>query len=502
MSRDFDQILDECVDRINSGEGLEDCLASYPEWAEELEPALRAIFDLRAAYSFTPRPGAKAAAKQRFYAALDSLERKRQERHLTASGLSRYVGVRGIKTKKAFGIIAAVSVLALLIVGLAVLLPLARQESTPIPSAPETGTLKLYLSDAPKDDTKIVGVWITIVGIQYHRDGKWVTVNDTDFVGPQTHNLTALTGGVSALLGELELPAGNYTQIRFILDIRGEQGPSANNTGCWVELTDGTTAPLFCPSGNQTGYKAVGNFTIPVNAEVEVTADWDVQKAVVKAGQSGKYILKPTIRLIVNKQAGNISGSITNGSIYTDIVVYAYEEGTWNAMEDDEPIGEQSRFPKAVSSGQMDEGGNYTLAWLAPETYDLVVAGFYDGDFGEVLGFISDVEVQSEQTTTQDIEIPLAPAAPTGLMATPGNKKVTLDWDDNTEADLAGYNVYRSEVSGGPYTKVATVATVTLSKHNDTGLTNGTTYYYVVTAFDDSGNESGYSAEVSATPTS
>ena len=164
-----------------------------------------------------------------------------------------------------------------------------------------TGTLVLNLCDAPKDDAEIVGVWITIVGIQYHRDGKWVTVNDTEFEGPQTYNLTALTGGVSALLGEFELPAGNYTQIRFMLDIR-EQG-SSNNTGCYVKLIDETTAPLFCPSGNQTGYKAVGNFTVPENGKVEVTADWDVRKGVVEAGHSGKYILKPTIHLIVTDLA-------------------------------------------------------------------------------------------------------------------------------------------------------------------------------------------------------
>ncbi len=259
--------------------------------------------------------------------------------------------------------------------------------------AEATGTLVLNLSDAPKGDAEVVGVYIKIMEIQYHRDGKWKTIEGFD--GPKTYNLTALTGGVSALLGEFELPAGNYTQIRFMLDIR-EQG-SSNNTGCYVKFIDETTAPLFCPSGNQTGYKAVGNFTVPENGKVEVTADWDVQKAVVKAGQSGKYILKPTIHLIV-----------------TD----------------------------------------------------------------------------------------LAPEAPTGLEATAGNAQVALNWDDNTEGDLAGYNVYRSEDIGGPYTETEKIATVTASEYTDTGLTNDTTYYYVVTALDDLDNESVYSAEASATPSS
>ena len=90
------------------------------------------------------------------------------------------------------------------------------------------------------------------------------------------------------------------------------------------------------------------------------------------------------------------------------------------------------------------------------------------------------------------------PAAPTGLVATAGDGQVTLDWADNTEADLASYNVQRATSSGAPYTQVASQLAV--SEYTDTGLTNGTTYYYVVTAVDDAGNESANSTEGSATP--
>ena len=92
-----------------------------------------------------------------------------------------------------------------------------------------------------------------------------------------------------------------------------------------------------------------------------------------------------------------------------------------------------------------------------------------------------------------------APAAPTGLTATAGDQGVSLDWADNTEPDLAGYNVYRSLTPGGPYTKV-NGSLVTTSDYSDTGLINGTTYYYVVKAVDTSDNESAASAEASATP--
>jgi fibronectin type 3 domain-containing protein len=87
-----------------------------------------------------------------------------------------------------------------------------------------------------------------------------------------------------------------------------------------------------------------------------------------------------------------------------------------------------------------------------------------------------------------------APAAPTGLTAIPGNAQVTLRWTASTGA--TSYRVKRATVSGGPYT---TVASPTTASYTNTGLTNGTTYYYVVTAVN-SGGESGNSSQVSARP--
>ena len=91
------------------------------------------------------------------------------------------------------------------------------------------------------------------------------------------------------------------------------------------------------------------------------------------------------------------------------------------------------------------------------------------------------------------------PGAPTGLAAGPGDTQITLDWTDNSEPDLGGYNVYRALVSGGPYTQV-NLSLVVASTYLDTGLTNGTPYFYVVTALDGVPNESINSTEASATP--
>jgi hypothetical protein len=87
-------------------------------------------------------------------------------------------------------------------------------------------------------------------------------------------------------------------------------------------------------------------------------------------------------------------------------------------------------------------------------------------------------------------------SSPTNLTAIEGDSQVTLSW--NAVEGAAGYNVKRSTAAGGPYTTIATKVTGTT--YADKAVTNGITYYYVVTAGDGSGNESANSNEASATP--
>jgi hypothetical protein len=74
---------------------------------------------------------------------------------------------------------------------------------------------------------------------------------------------------------------------------------------------------------------------------------------------------------------------------------------------------------------------------------------------------------------------------------------VGLNWS-GTGSGIAGYNVYRANTSGGPYSGINSGLDSTTS-YTDTLVQAGQTYYYVVTAVDGSGNESAYSNETSAT---
>jgi cellulose 1,4-beta-cellobiosidase len=90
------------------------------------------------------------------------------------------------------------------------------------------------------------------------------------------------------------------------------------------------------------------------------------------------------------------------------------------------------------------------------------------------------------------------PAAPTNVQAAAGNAQVTLTW--NASAGATSYTVQRSTTSGGPYATVPGGSGLAGTSFVDTGLTNGTTYYYVVIAVNGAGS-SPNSAQVSATPT-
>jgi fibronectin type 3 domain-containing protein len=93
----------------------------------------------------------------------------------------------------------------------------------------------------------------------------------------------------------------------------------------------------------------------------------------------------------------------------------------------------------------------------------------------------------------------LAPARPVGFWIINGTTldSLLLTWVLGSEADLVGYNIFRSNTSGGPYTFIANVSIV--SEYEDIGLESETTYYYVIQAFDEIPNNSTFSLEASKT---
>jgi fibronectin type 3 domain-containing protein len=92
---------------------------------------------------------------------------------------------------------------------------------------------------------------------------------------------------------------------------------------------------------------------------------------------------------------------------------------------------------------------------------------------------------------------PTVPAAPTAVTATAGDGQVSVSWTASSGA--ASYNVYYGTATGVTPASANKVAGVTAASAMVTGLTDGTTYYFIVTAVDSTG-ESVASSQVSATP--
>ncbi len=142
--------------------------------------------------------------------------------------------------------------------------------------------------------------------------------------------------------------------------------------------------------------------------------------------------------------------------------------------------------------------GNGLRALLLFEKTDLLLTEHYveifqkdNSDFGLVVDAID-----IDDTGTLKPYMPPSITAPANLIATAGGSQVTLSWD--AIAGATGYNVKRSTTAGGPYITIAT--NVIATRYIDNTVTNGTTYYYVVTAVNSDGNESANSNEASATP--
>lgn len=94
------------------------------------------------------------------------------------------------------------------------------------------------------------------------------------------------------------------------------------------------------------------------------------------------------------------------------------------------------------------------------------------------------------------------PPVPSNLEGISGDGEVELSWSSVSASDLEGYNVYRSTSSIGSLSGLTPINGSLLSQASftDSDVSNGTLYYYRVSAVDDSDNESGGSGEVEVTP--
>jgi hypothetical protein len=166
----------------------------------------------------------------------------------------------------------------------------------------------------------------------------------------------------------------------------------------------------------------------------------------------------------------------TNGNsvTFTAAVTPATASGTVTFMDGSTSLG----------TGTLS-GGAATYATSALSVGTHSITAVYSGDVND--------NGSTSSVLTQTVN-PSVPPTPGGLTAVAGDTLVVLSW--NVSSGATNYNLKRSTTNGGPYT---TIASPSVTSYTNTGLTDGTTYYYVVSAVNGSG-ESANSTQVSTTP--
>ncbi len=244
-------------------------------------------------------------------------------------------------------------------------------------SGGSTGSLSVSLQDSA---TEYRAVYVTINQVQVHLEGeKWEDVMAPEKAG-KTYNLLSLVNGVREELGIVDLPEGSYTQMRLIIGLQPDGGinvlsekhPFANYV---VTKEDSAYHELKVPSGPQTGIKIVHGFTISEFETTEIVLDFDAGKSVVRAGNSGLWLLKPTIKVFELSEYAIVRGVVEDGE-------GAGIEGALVSAQQEDFDGNPVVFAATIS----DAEGKFAL-FLKPEQED-----YTGGDLYNIVAYKSEYE--------------------------------------------------------------------------------------------------------------
>jgi hypothetical protein len=259
ITEDFERILDECIDRVNRGDTVADCLSDYPAYSERLRPLLESMHDVKKTYTFTPSADTKRAARQKFHTALG-------KRGQTTSLFSLF---RAIPRS---AVLATIAVLVLAVVAVLIIQPLL---NPPILLPSPDGNFAFLISDEPNDigDFQSLNITISRVGLQ--AAGSLSRVEFAPEI--ETVDLTQLQGEQSQEIWRGNVTAGQYSHVViYVSAVKGR----LESTGQIVEVK--------LPSNKL-------QISMPFEVATDTVTSFTFDITVVKTGNNGKYILKPQI---------------------------------------------------------------------------------------------------------------------------------------------------------------------------------------------------------------
>ncbi len=305
------------------------------------------------------------------------------------------------------------------------------------------------------------------------------------------------TGGgdtVSTGSGGLE---GANVAIPLVSKGRGEGDGSNVDMNYFFGLSNGKLAADFeedetGPNADGLNHPVIGNATVSTNTwhHAAVTYDGQVWKLYLDGNLDKTLDLGTTL--------WPRDDSIQHAGIATAMTSTGATDGFFQGKIDEVRMWDYARDISEIRgtvNSQLTSGTGLVARWGMEEGGGTTI----NSSVGTFAGTLTNGPTWATPGAPFNLSFDgIPPAAPTGLFAIGANRSVALDWNDNTEPDLAGYNVYRG-TTPNVYAKI-NASLVTTSAYSDTGLTNGTEYYYVVRAVDTGGNESGASNEAYSIP--
>lgn len=335
----------------------------------------------------------------------------------------------------------------------------------------------------------------------------WQDNNEQDLAGYRVYRsqggaFTQISGGVLSGSGYNDLSVSNGTTYLYQVtaeDVIGNESSPSGTVQATPQLGGGG---LTIPWINELHYD---NASTDVGEFVEIAGaagtDLSGYTLVAYNGSGGaSYMTTNLAGLIPNLQGGFGTLSFATPSLQNGpdgvalvdnqggVIEFLSYEGSFQAINGP-ASGMTSTDIQVSESSSTLAGESLQLGGLGTKASDF----FWQSESAETPALINNNQTLGSPGDTTP------PAAPSGLVATATPTQVFLDWSDNGEGDLQGYDVYRATISGGPYAKLTPV-TIASSLFIDAAVIAGVSYHYVVTASDLSGNESANSGEAHANP--
>jgi hypothetical protein len=307
--------------------------------------------------------------------------------------------------------------------------------------------------------------------------------SDNIYVTASNQVFKVTPGGVSNIVTTIAAPGASLQGI-----VVKRSGPTAGKLAVCDSGRNGIYLinPNSGAVATNAGFHGVGDFVSANNSAASNTAKFFQPTGVDETGDGtlvvtdyGNHRVKA---VLANGSVTNIYGVTSNttsiplsGWLTTDYPAYGlyvgFVDGT--VVVPDQYGGVAARQPCGVVFGPGSDGTTPTI--------------YVTEDYYHIIRQVTGAGLQPK--------LPWPPATPVELAATAGYGQVTLTW--NSSAGATNYNVKRSTSSGGEVTIASTSGTT--YTYTDTGLLDGTNYYYVVSALN-TGGESPISVEVSAMP--